>query len=365
MADQQLLLQLYQQQQADFQQLRTDFQQLRADNQQLRAEILSLREETRILRASPPPSARHPLPDPPKFDGKSYLLRTWLPAMRAKIRTDGMTGQHAFYYAWDRLEVGQQGLALPLLDTAESTQAWDHETIFSLLERVHHNPYVQQEARDKLTHIRQVEEGLSTYITRFERLLYEAGAKDSWPDDIKISTFTNGLRSTLKIPVQQQLTVPSDYNGYVQLVQQLDRRSRSAAPRPPAPAPVGDPMQIGSVEIGALVANPPQRAASASPELHWDRRKQGHCVRCGSYDHWVHRCPLLPYSRTASPTSSHSDSPTVSSSASRTPTPASPSPPAPPPTRKQTARHIASLDQGDTDDEDFTEEDLDFLATGL
>src|SRR6266480_6039070 len=146
------------------------------------------------------------------LDGKPYLLRTWLPAMRAKIRTDGMTGQHAFYYVWDRLEVGQQGLALPLLDTAESTQAWDHEAIFTLLERVHHNPYVQQEARDKLTHIRQGEECLSAYIARFERLLYEAGAKDSWPDDIKISTFTNGLRSTLKIPVQQQLTVPSNYN---------------------------------------------------------------------------------------------------------------------------------------------------------
>ena len=113
-------------------------------------------------------------------------------------------------------------------------------------------------------------------------------------------------------------------------------------------------MQIGSVEIGALTTDPPQRAASASPELRWDRRKQGHCVRCGSYDHWVRRCPLLPYSRTASPTASR----TTSHSAS-------PSPLAPPPTGKQTARRIASLDQGDTDDKDFDEEDLDFLATGV
>src|SRR5204862_7887564 len=129
--------------------------------------------------------------------------------------------------------------------------------IFSLLERVHHNPYAQQEARDKLTHIRQgTEEGLSAYIARFERLLYEAGAKDSWPADIQISTFTNGLRSTLKALVQQQLTVPSEYDAYVKLVQQLDRRSRtSAAPRPshPAPqAPTGDPMQLGAVQIKSL-----------------------------------------------------------------------------------------------------------------
>ena len=170
MADQQqLLLQLYQQ-------LQADVQQLRADNQQLRAEILSLRDDA---RASRPSSTRHALPDPPKFDGKPYLLCTWLPAMRAKIRNDGMEGQHAFYYVWDRLEPGQQGLALSLLDTAESSQSWNHEDIFILLERAHHNPYAQQEARDKLIHIRQGEEGLSAYIARFERLLYEAGVKDS------------------------------------------------------------------------------------------------------------------------------------------------------------------------------------------
>ena len=121
MADQQqLLLQLYHQQQANM--------------QQLRAEILSLREEIRSLRASPPSSTRQVLPDPPKFDGKPYMLRTWLPAMRAKIREDGRAGQNAFYYVWDQLEVGQQGLALPLLDAAESSQAWDHEVIFNLLE---------------------------------------------------------------------------------------------------------------------------------------------------------------------------------------------------------------------------------------
>jgi Retrotransposon gag protein len=351
MADQQqLLLQLYQQLQTDIQQLRTDDQQLRADNQQLHAEILSLREEVQTLRASPP-SMRQILPDPPKFDGKPYMLRTWLPAMRAKIREDGRVGQNAFYYTWDRLEASQQGLALLLLDTAESTQAWDHEEIFTLLERVNHNPYAQQEARDKLTHIRQGEEGLSAYIVRFERLLYEAGAKDSWPDDIKISTFTNGLRSTLKTLVQQQLTVPSEYNGYVQLVQQLDRRSRSAAPRPSPAPPAGDPMQIGSIEIAALDlnANSHQRATSTSPELRWDRRKQGLCVRCGSQDHWVHRCPLLPYSHTGS----HSASLIAS----------------PPPTGKHQVQRINGIPAGssasdfapDTDEEeDFDSQEEEF-----
>ncbi len=357
MADQQQqLFQLYQQ-------LQTEIHQLRAENQQLRAEITPLRNEVQSLRNQPPPTPstrQATLPDPPKFDGKPHKLRTWLPAMRAKIREDGRAGQNAFYYVWDRLEEGQQGLALPLLDDAEARQTWNHEDIFSLLRRVHHNPYEQQEARDKLTHIRQgTEEGLSAYIARFERLLYEAGAKDSWPADIQISTFTNGLRSTLKALVQQQLNVPAEYDAYVKLVQQLDRRSRaSAAPRPhPGPAPAaatapGDPMQLGAVQINSLNLDC-LRAASASPKVRQERREQGACVRCGSQDHWVHRCPLLPYSRSASPSLR-----SVSASSSYQPPhqhhPPQPSAPTP---RKQTARRTNGIPDSsslaDTDEEDW------------
>ncbi len=347
MADQQqLILQLYQQ-------LQNDIQQLRAENQQLRAEITSLRDQIQSQAPQPPPIRQATLPDPPKFDGKPYKLRTWLPAMRAKIREDGRAGQNAFYYVWDRLEEGQQGLALPLLDAAEAQQTWNHEDIFTLLGRVHHNPYAQQEARDKLTHIRQgTEEGLSTYIARFERLLYEAGAKDSWPADIQISTFTNGLQSTLKTLVRQQLTVPSEYNGYIQLVQQLDRRSRSAAPprsSQPAPVPNGDPMQLGAVQIKSLDLDC-LRAASSSPKVRWERREQGACVRCGSQDHWVHRCPLLPYSRSASP-SLRSVSAMSLPAPSRTPS----QPPSAPEPRKQTARRTNGIPDGysisDTEEE--------------
>ncbi len=97
-------------------------------------------------------------------------------------------------------------------------------------------------------------------------------------------------------------------------------------------------MQIGSLDISSLevsALNPlpdRQRAASTSPELRWDRRKQGLCVRCGSQDHWVHHCSLLPYSRTASP--------------SATPLPA------PLLTRKQTAQRTGGVPPGDTDDEE-------------
>jgi len=303
MADTQQLLQLYQQLQTDISQLRAEVQQLRGDNQQFRAEILAIRSENQSLRSSAAPasssSTRHSLPDPPKFDGKPHMLRTWLPAMRAKLRAEEMEGQIAFYYVWDRLESSQQGLALPLLDTAESQQVWSHEDIFALLQRVHHNPYAQQEARDRLTRIHQGEEGLSSYIARFERLLYEAGARDTWPDDVKISTFTNGLRSTLKASVHQQLIVPPEYNAYIQLVQQLDRRSRPQASAPattPASAPrpsatTHDPMQIGSINsIGTSL-----HAKSTSPDLRQERRKQGLCVRCGSNTHWVANCNLLPF----------------------------------------------------------------------
>ncbi|KAF2193051.1 hypothetical protein K469DRAFT_551763, partial [Zopfia rhizophila CBS 207.26] len=44
------------------------------------------------------------LPDPPCFNSKPYTLRTWLLFIKAKLRSDQLTGANAFNYVWDRLE---------------------------------------------------------------------------------------------------------------------------------------------------------------------------------------------------------------------------------------------------------------------
>ncbi|PVH71009.1 hypothetical protein DL98DRAFT_436016, partial [Cadophora sp. DSE1049] len=49
------------------------------------------------------------LPDPAKFDGKVYYFDTWLLAIKAKLRVDGLSGAFGnfvaqFYYVYDCLE---------------------------------------------------------------------------------------------------------------------------------------------------------------------------------------------------------------------------------------------------------------------
>ncbi|EOA83055.1 uncharacterized protein SETTUDRAFT_69823, partial [Exserohilum turcica Et28A] len=82
-------------------------QQLQQELQNQRSEITSLRDSVAQLQLQLQ-SRQHPndaqtrvrvrLPDPPKFDGKPHTLRTWLPSIRAKLRSDQLTGADAFDY---------------------------------------------------------------------------------------------------------------------------------------------------------------------------------------------------------------------------------------------------------------------------
>ena len=72
--------------------------------------------------------------------------------------------------------------------------------------------------------IKQGDDSLRSYIAKFERLLYKANAQD-WPDVTKISTFRNGLGSTIRNRLSQQLHLPRTYPDFVKVVQQLAGRS--------------------------------------------------------------------------------------------------------------------------------------------
>ncbi|KAF2176436.1 hypothetical protein K469DRAFT_607313, partial [Zopfia rhizophila CBS 207.26] len=63
------------------------------------------------------------LPDPPCFNSKLYTLRTWLLSIKAKLRSDQLTGANAFNYVWDCLEQPQQASILHLRQSAEEAQS--------------------------------------------------------------------------------------------------------------------------------------------------------------------------------------------------------------------------------------------------
>ena len=106
--------------------------------QQLQQQIVN---QQRQLEALTPTHPQFRLPDPPRFDGRPFSLKTWLPAIQAKLRSDGLVGQPAFDYVYDRLEPPQQASVLHLRETSPTPEA-----VFQYFERLCHNPREKQDA---------------------------------------------------------------------------------------------------------------------------------------------------------------------------------------------------------------------------
>jgi hypothetical protein len=69
---------------------------------------------------------------------------------------------------------------------------------------------------------------VASYIIKFERFLYEA--KDhKWDDDRRIDAFHQGLNTTIKNRLAQQLTLPTTYRKFFKTVQKLSSRSGYAS----------------------------------------------------------------------------------------------------------------------------------------
>ncbi|KAF7906923.1 hypothetical protein EAE99_002322 [Botrytis elliptica] len=299
--------------------------------EELRGEVTRQRDEISFLRSlildrfpvSHTPSRPKPsLPDPEKFSGSSQKFDTWLPSIRAKLQVDGAAigdSTAQFYYVYLNLESHVQAMVLPQLSSLDQNVPLDHTTILDQLTRVYNNPNKVQEAEDRLFNLKQGTDSLHAYIAKFERTLYEAKGQN-WPDSNKISTFRNGLNTTLRNRLSQQLSLPRSYPDFVQVMQQLAARTANGFPAPshsnepraphilqnPSHSRNHDPMDVSNLNvIGAFdpldtqadpTPIPPRpRAPEFSPAERTLLRKQNKCVRCGSAFHWVRSCPLDPH----------------------------------------------------------------------
>lgn len=286
-------------------------QQLQQELQNQRLEIQSLRNTVDHLQTQHQPASRLRLPDPPRFDGKPYSLRTWLPSIRAKLRADQLSGASAFEYVWHRLEQPQQASILHLRQSSDEDQSWDPEEIFSYFQRLCHNPREQQEAIQRFSNVRQKDdESLIAYLARFERLSYEAGA-NSWPDVSRVTSLHRGLRLTLRQPLEESndSLFSLSYNDYVESLQGLDRRTRRqpassrnqtssrqpvTSTQPVQPFPIDDPMVLNNTSFHDLSHTRSCSPASTSSTLS-DRQSFRYnndlCYCCGSKHHWIKDCP--------------------------------------------------------------------------
>ncbi|KAF2184178.1 hypothetical protein K469DRAFT_580572, partial [Zopfia rhizophila CBS 207.26] len=105
---------------------RTEIQSL----QSLQSDVRHLQTQIQLLSALT--ASRTRLPNLPYFDSKPLTLCTWLPLIRAKLRSDQLAGADAFDYP-------QQASVLHLRQSAKNSQSWDPETIFSFFQRFCYN----------------------------------------------------------------------------------------------------------------------------------------------------------------------------------------------------------------------------------
>ncbi|OOQ89953.1 hypothetical protein PEBR_05705 [Penicillium brasilianum] len=179
--------------------------------QQLQQQLV---DQQRQLEALTPTRPQFRLPDPPRFDGRPFSLKTWLPAIQAKLRSDGLVGQSAFDYVYDRLEPPQQASVLHLRETNPTPEA-----VFQYFERLCHNPREKQDAVLRFANIRQKDdESLVAYLARFERLSHEA--KVHQQGLLRTITLHRGLRPALRQILEQSYDTLFDleYDNYIELL---------------------------------------------------------------------------------------------------------------------------------------------------
>ncbi|KAE9566275.1 hypothetical protein CGMCC3_g17554 [Colletotrichum fructicola] len=148
--------------------------------------IESLQQQIDALKAERTARPRQVLPTCAKFNGRSSDWDTWILAMKAKLKVDGLAignDDSQLYYVYSSLDSNVQAMHL---------------------ERIFDDPNKAKKAGQRLRDLEQRQSSLSRYLATFERTLYEANA-DSWPDDAKITALTGGLN--------KELTQNNDANG--------------------------------------------------------------------------------------------------------------------------------------------------------
>ena len=108
-------------------------------------------------------------------------------------------------------------MVLPQLSQAEEDEIWSYLSILDQLSRVYSNPNKVQEAEDKLYSLKQGTNSLHAFIAKFEHILYEARGQD-WNDVNKIAAFRQGLNTTIKNRLAQQLNLPRTYAKFIETI---------------------------------------------------------------------------------------------------------------------------------------------------
>lgn len=279
-------------------------QQWAATANQREGQLLAMIEELRtqvsqLQQQAVPVRKRQVLPEPNQFSGRTKDWDIWSMTMQAKLRIDGeaIGGNEAqLYYVYSSLEKKVQGLVLAFVRQAQEDNKWEPLTLLSYLGRIYNDPNKAKKAGQRLIELRQGTTSVAIYLPQFEKVLFEAGA-NTWPDNAKITTLVGGLNKYTRQRINGQLTVPTDYDEFVQMLQMLGNQFGYSNNNGNSNAMEWEPVRVATAKT----------APRTSKEQRQGWRDNGKCVRCGSGKHWVDKCSYQATRSRSSSVSSEED----------------------------------------------------------
>lgn len=289
--------------------------QLLAMIEELRTQVQALQQQMAITTPAPAPRTRQVLPAPDRFTGRTKDWDTWAMGMRAKLQIDGDaigSSEAQLYYVYNSLGPKVQGLVLTFVRQAQSNGKWQPSALLEYLSRIYDDPNKEQKAGQQLLDMQQGSTVISIYLPQFERVLYEAGA-DTWPDNAKIAALVGGLNKYTRQQLNGQLNLPTDYNGFLRVLQTLGNQFGPLYSNGNGNGNgngTGSAMEWEASRVAAV-----KTAPSVSKSQRQDWRNEGRCVRCGSKKHWVKECTYRSTRSRSSSVSSNGDGQLVVSAA--------------------------------------------------
>lgn len=261
--------------------------------------------------APPPPNGpaqlKRPkpvLPDLSIFTGKRSEWPAWKDEAIGKLTTDGAAiGGPKEQFAYLRARVGGTAArtVLPFVQSARANNVDTPGNLLTYMENVYGDANLEERASNRLNTMTQGKEVFATFLPKFERTLAEAGGSD-WTDQVKINTLKRMLNQDLRTALVYIPVHPTAYNDFVRTLQTLASRLATLNPRAPtAITPTTTNSEAMEWEPSVNKVRTPTDGSSGQKRAQWvsknvleERRATNKCLRCGSNDHFISNCKLLP-----------------------------------------------------------------------